>query len=109
MTIVLLCPHCPQPKNDDLYDAISLGLHQNNPGLGDLSATVSPTGVPDKDGSPRPPPKPQVSFLHMERSLDVGPWNLSEEESVEVRRMGLGHQGQGSQTGKVGATPTLRS
>lgn len=78
-----LATACPRPKNDDLYDAISLGLHQNNPGLGDLSATVSPTGVPDKDGSPRPPPKPQVSFLHMERSLDVGPWNLSEEESVE--------------------------
>lgn len=90
----LLYPHHPQPEDNDLYDAITLGLHQTNPGLENPPATATPTVVPDKAASPRPSPKPQVSFLHTKKSFDASPWNLSEEERVEVRRI-LGQLGSG--------------
>lgn len=85
MTTGLLCSHCPQPEDNDLYDAITLGLHQTNLGLENPPAC--PTVVPDKAASPCPSAKPQISFLHMKKSLDVSPWNPSEEESTEVRRI----------------------
>ncbi|KAM8784123.1 SH2 domain-containing protein 7 [Rhynchonycteris naso] len=79
-----LAAACPRPDDNDLYDAVTLGLHQTNPGLGDPPPTASPTGVADKAGSPQPPPKPQVSFLHMKKSLHVSSLNLSEEENMET-------------------------
>ncbi|XP_070360477.1 SH2 domain-containing protein 7 isoform X4 [Equus asinus] len=79
-----LAAACPRPEDNDLYDAITLGLHQTNPGLENPPATATPTVVPDKAASPRPSPKPQVSFLHTKKSFDASPWNLSEEESVEA-------------------------
>lgn len=88
----LLCPHRLQPEDNDLYDAITLGSHQTNPGRENPPATASPTHVPDKAAGPCPPPKPQVSFLHMKKSLDASPWDLAEEESVAVSRV-LGLQG----------------
>nr|XP_023508372.1 SH2 domain-containing protein 7 [Equus caballus] len=84
MTMRLLYPHHPQPEDNDLYDAITLGLHQTNPGLENPPATATPTVVPDKAASPHPSPKPQVSFLHTKKSFDASPWNLSEEERVEA-------------------------
>ncbi|KAM7048518.1 SH2 domain-containing protein 7 isoform 2-T2 [Molossus nigricans] len=78
-----LAAACPRPEDSDQYDTITLGLHQNHPGLDDPPATVSPTGVPDKASSPHPPPKPQASFLHSDKSPDASPWNLPEEESAE--------------------------
>ncbi|XP_058396461.1 SH2 domain-containing protein 7 [Diceros bicornis minor] len=79
-----LAAACPRPENNDLYDAITLGLHQTNLGLENPPATASPTVVPDKAASPRLSPKPQVSFLHTKKSLDESPWNLSKEESMEA-------------------------
>ncbi|XP_045681004.1 SH2 domain-containing protein 7 [Phyllostomus hastatus] len=79
-----LAAACPRPEDGDLYDAITRGLRQTNLGLEEPPATAPPAGAPDKAGSPRPPPKPQVSFLHMKgRSQDGSPGNLSEEQSVE--------------------------
>ncbi|XP_057581242.1 SH2 domain-containing protein 7 [Hippopotamus amphibius kiboko] len=78
-----LAAACPRVEDNDLYDAITPGLHQANPGRGHPAAAVSPTVVPDQAASPRPSPKPQVSFLHKKNSLDASPWNLSEEESTE--------------------------
>lgn len=71
-----------------MYDAITRGLHQTIVDPENLPAMVSPTVVPDKAASPHSSPKPQVSFLHAEKSLDVSPRNLSQEESMEVRSMG---------------------
>ncbi|XP_036909325.1 LOW QUALITY PROTEIN: SH2 domain-containing protein 7 [Sturnira hondurensis] len=78
-----LAAACPRLEESDLYDAITLGLQQTKLGLEDPPATVPPTGAPDKAGGPRPPPKPQVSFLPMKMSKDGGPENASEEQSVE--------------------------
>nr|XP_004480435.1 SH2 domain-containing protein 7 [Dasypus novemcinctus] len=75
---------CPRPEDNDLYDAITPSLHQNNPGLENHPATTAPMVVPGKAASPCPSPKPQVSFLHAKKSPDGSPWNLSEEESPEV-------------------------
>ena len=94
MTTHLLCPHRLQLEDSDLYDAITLGLHQTNLGLENPPAAVSPTVVPDKAASPRPSPKPQVSFRYKKKSLDASPWNLSKEESMEVRRI-LGYPESG--------------
>ena len=55
-------------EDNDLYDAITLGLHQTNPSL---------EYTPEKASSPP-------------ASLEASPQNLSEEESKEVRRI-LGH------------------
>lgn len=93
MTAHLLCPHHPQPEDNDLYDAITLGLHQTTQSLENPPATLPSMEVPDKATSPRLSPKPQVSFLH-KKSLDASSWNLSEEESMEVRRT-LGYLGSG--------------
>ncbi|KAM5291472.1 SH2 domain-containing protein 7 [Glossophaga mutica] len=78
-----LAAACPRLEDSDLYDAITLGLQQTNLGLEDPPATAPPTGAPDKAGSPRPPPKPQVSFLHVKKSKDGSPRNVSEEQRVE--------------------------
>lgn len=78
-----------------------LGLHQPNQGLEKPPATASATGVADRAAGPRPPPKPQISFLPMRENLDGHPGNVSEEESTEVRALGC-------QTGAVGVMPCLR-
>ncbi|XP_037691288.1 SH2 domain-containing protein 7 [Choloepus didactylus] len=87
-TLAAACPRAgtplPQLEDSDLYDAITLSLHQTNPGLENHPGTAAPMGIPDKAASPHPSPKPQVSFLHAKKSLDASPWNLSEEESTEV-------------------------
>lgn len=101
MTTHLLCPYRPQPEDNDLYDAITLGLRQPSPGLEKPPAMASTTEVADRAASPRPPPKPQVSFLPTRKNPDGRPRNVSGEESMEVR-------GPGCQTGVVGATPCLR-
>lgn len=87
VTTYLLCPHRLQPEDNDLYDAITRGPHQTNPGHENPPATASPTGGPGKAASPCLPPKPQVSFLHVKKSQDVSPWNLSQEECMEVREV----------------------
>ncbi|XP_073657420.1 SH2 domain-containing protein 7 isoform X2 [Tursiops truncatus] len=79
-----LAAACPRLENSDLYDAITLGLHQTNLGLENPPAAVSPTVVPDKAASSCPSPKPQVSFLYKKKSLDASPWNLPKEESMEA-------------------------
>uniref|UniRef100_A0A2I3GKS0 SH2 domain containing 7 n=1 Tax=Nomascus leucogenys TaxID=61853 RepID=A0A2I3GKS0_NOMLE len=71
-------------QDNDLYDAITRGLHQPIMDPENPPATASPTVVPDKAASPCSSPKPQVSFLHAQKSLDVSPWNLSQEESMEA-------------------------
>ncbi|XP_037011840.2 SH2 domain-containing protein 7 [Artibeus jamaicensis] len=78
-----LAAACPRLEDSDLYDAITLGLQQTNLGLEDPPATAPPTGAPDKASGPRPPPKPQVSFLHMKKTKDRSPENVSKEQSVE--------------------------
>ncbi|XP_032955905.1 SH2 domain-containing protein 7 isoform X2 [Rhinolophus ferrumequinum] len=79
-----LVRHYQEPEDNDVYDAITLGPHQTNPGHENPPATASPTGVPGKAASPCPPSKSQVSFLHLKKSQDVSPWNLSQEECMEV-------------------------
>ncbi|PNJ21174.1 SH2D7 isoform 1, partial [Pongo abelii] len=75
---------CPRPEDNDLYDAITRGLHQPIVDPENPPATASPTVVPDKAASPCSSPKPQVSFLHAQKILDVSPRNLSQEESMEA-------------------------
>lgn len=101
MTTRLLCRYRPQPEDNDLYDAITLGLRQPSPGLEKPPATASATEVVDRAAGPCPPPKPQVSFLPTRNNPDGRPRNVSGEESMEVR-------GPGRQTGVAGATPCLR-
>uniref|UniRef100_A0A2K6ET28 SH2 domain containing 7 n=1 Tax=Propithecus coquereli TaxID=379532 RepID=A0A2K6ET28_PROCO len=72
-----LAAACPRPEDDDLYDAITLGFHQTS-----LGPENPPAGASDKAASPRASPKPQLSFLHAQKSLDMSPWN-SEEGRVE--------------------------
>ncbi|KAM6149573.1 SH2 domain-containing protein 7 [Erethizon dorsatum] len=79
-----LAAACPRTEDHDLYDAITLGLHQTNLGLENQPATTSPTTVPDKAASPRVPAKAWSSFLHTDKSLDLGPWNLAKEDSTEA-------------------------
>ncbi|XP_055273983.1 SH2 domain-containing protein 7 isoform X2 [Moschus berezovskii] len=66
---------CPRMEDNDLYDAITLGLHQTN---------LSLEYPPEKASSPPASPKHHVSFLHKRKSLDASPWNLSKEESMEA-------------------------
>nr|XP_012313135.1 SH2 domain-containing protein 7 [Aotus nancymaae] len=75
---------CPRPEDNNLYDAITGGLHQTIMDPENPPATAPTTVVPDKAASPRSSPKPQVSFLHAQKSLDVIPRNLSQEESMEA-------------------------
>lgn len=86
MTIGLFCPHCLQLEENDLYDAVNTGLQQTNLGL-EIPAMEFPIVVPDKAASPRLAPKPQVSFLHTKKALDVSPRTVSNEEGAEVRRV----------------------
>uniref|UniRef100_A0A8C2YLY9 SH2 domain containing 7 n=2 Tax=Chinchilla lanigera TaxID=34839 RepID=A0A8C2YLY9_CHILA len=79
-----LAAACPRPEDHDLYDAITLGLHQTNLGLENHPATTSPTTVPDKAASPRVPVKARGSFLHADKSLDLGPRSLGKEDSAEA-------------------------
>jgi hypothetical protein len=88
VTTCLLCPHYPQLEDNDLYDAITLGLQPTNQVLDDPPTMTCPAGVLDKAANPRSPGKPQVSFLHTKKSLDSSPRTLSQEESMEVRILG---------------------
>lgn len=87
MAISLLYPHCLQLEENDLYDAVNTGLQQTSLGLENPAAMGFPIMVPEKATSPRLPAKPQVSFLHTKKGLDVNPWTVSKEESAEVRRI----------------------
>ncbi|XP_069898885.1 SH2 domain-containing protein 7 [Dipodomys merriami] len=79
-----LAAACPRLEDKDVYDAVTLGLHQPSVGPGSPSALASPVVAPDKPPSPRPPAKPQVSFLHSKKSVEASPQALSKEESVEA-------------------------
>ncbi|XP_007950022.1 SH2 domain-containing protein 7 [Orycteropus afer afer] len=79
-----LAAACPRLEDNDLYDAVTVGLHQTNPGLESQPAMVSPMVAPDKAASHCPAPKPQVSFLHTKKTLASSPRNLSEEETKET-------------------------
>ncbi|XP_003463639.1 SH2 domain-containing protein 7 isoform X2 [Cavia porcellus] len=78
-----LAAACPRPEDHDVYDAITLGLHQTNLGLTKQSAT-SPTTVPDKAAGPHVPAKAQDSFLHTDKSLAPGPRILAKEDNTKV-------------------------
>ncbi|XP_006142679.1 SH2 domain-containing protein 7 [Tupaia chinensis] len=78
-----LAAACPRPEDDDLYDAITLGPHQNNLGLQIPPSPEPAAMVPDKATGPRPPPKTQVSFSYTKKSLDLSPQDASEEEHVQ--------------------------
>ncbi|CAH6868324.1 Sh2d7 [Phodopus roborovskii] len=77
-----LASACPRLEENDLYDAVNTGLQQTN--LENPAAVEFPTLVPDKSTSPRLPAKPQVSFLHTKKGLEVSSWTVSKEESVEA-------------------------
>nr|XP_020013154.1 SH2 domain-containing protein 7 [Castor canadensis] len=78
-----LAAACPRLEDNDLYDAITLGLQPTNQVLDDPPTMTCPAGVLDKAANPRSPGKPQVSFLHTKKSLDSSPRTLSQEESME--------------------------
>ncbi|GAB1294226.1 SH2 domain-containing protein 7 [Apodemus speciosus] len=78
-----LAAACPRLEENDLYDAINTGLQQTNLGL-EIPAMESPSMLPDKATSPRLPAKPQVSFLHTKKALDMSSRSVSDEESAEV-------------------------
>ncbi|XP_069322622.1 SH2 domain-containing protein 7 [Eulemur rufifrons] len=78
-----LAAACPRPEDNDLYDAITLGLHQTSLGLETPAATASPAVASDKAASPHRSPKPRVSFLRAQKGLGVSPGN-SEDEGVEA-------------------------
>lgn len=87
MTISLFYPYCLQLEENDLYDAVNTGLQQTSLGLENPAAMGFPIVVPEKATSPRLPAKPQISFLHTKKVLDVNSWTVSKEESAEVRRI----------------------
>ncbi|XP_053450929.1 SH2 domain-containing protein 7 [Nycticebus coucang] len=78
-----LAAACPRPEDNDLYDTITLGLHQTSLSMEHPPAMAQPAVVPAKATSHCLSPKPQVSFLHAQKSLDMSPCN-SEEESMEA-------------------------
>nr|XP_054369886.1 SH2 domain-containing protein 7 [Mirounga angustirostris] len=80
----ILSAACPRPEDNDLYDAISLGLQHTSLGLENPPASASPLVAPDKATSPWPCLKPQVPFLHTKKSLDASSCSFS-EEAVPVR------------------------
>ena len=84
MTTLPLCPHCPQLEDNDLYDAITLGLRHTNLGLDNPAVTAPPAAVPDEAASSCLCPKPQDSFLHTTKSLDATSCSFSEEEGMAV-------------------------
>ncbi|XP_064425825.1 SH2 domain-containing protein 7 [Mirounga angustirostris] len=75
----ILSAACPRPEDNDLYDAISLGLQHTSLGLENPPASASPLVAPDKATSPWPCLKPQVPFLHTKKSLDASSCSFSEE------------------------------
>ncbi|XP_044923122.1 SH2 domain-containing protein 7 isoform X3 [Mustela putorius furo] len=75
---------CPRPEDNDLYDAITLGLHHTHLGPDNPAVTVSPAAVLDEAASPCPCPKPQVSFLQTKKSRDASSCSFSEEGGVAV-------------------------
>ncbi|XP_076984677.1 SH2 domain-containing protein 7 isoform X4 [Tamandua tetradactyla] len=79
-----LAAACPRPEDGDVYDAIIPSLHQTSPGLENPLAPAASTGAPGKAARPQPSPQPGASFLHPKKGLDECPWNLFEEESMEV-------------------------
>ncbi|XP_021494343.1 SH2 domain-containing protein 7 [Meriones unguiculatus] len=78
-----LAAACPRLEENDLYDAVNTGLQQTNLGL-EIPAMEFPIMVPDKATSPRLASKPQVSFLHTKKALDVSPRTVSKEEGAEA-------------------------
>ncbi|XP_076781368.1 SH2 domain-containing protein 7 [Arvicanthis niloticus] len=78
-----LAAACPRLEENDLYDAINTGLQQTNLGL-EIPGMGFPSVLPDKATSPRLPAKPQVSFLHTKKALDMSSPSVSDEESAEV-------------------------
>ncbi|XP_057624353.1 SH2 domain-containing protein 7 [Chionomys nivalis] len=83
-----LATACPRLEENDLYDAVNTGLQQTSLGLENPAAMGFPIVVPEKATSPRLPAKPQVSFLHTKKGLDVNPWTVSKEESAEAPTRG---------------------
>ncbi|EGW03745.1 SH2 domain-containing protein 7 [Cricetulus griseus] len=77
-----LAAACPRLEENDLYDAVNTGFQQTN--MENPAAMEFPTVVADKTTSPRLPAKPQVSFLHTKKDLDVNSWTLLKEENVEA-------------------------
>ncbi|KAM4826103.1 SH2 domain-containing protein 7 [Thomomys bottae] len=77
-----LAAACPRLEDSNVYDAVTLGLHQ--PSVGGPSLMTPPVAAPDRAPSPRPPAKPQVSFLHSKRGVDNAPQGLSKADSVEA-------------------------
>ncbi|XP_044774246.1 SH2 domain-containing protein 7 [Neomonachus schauinslandi] len=75
----ILSAACPRLEDNDLYDAISLGLQHTSLGLENPPASASPLVAPDKATSPWPCLKPQVPFLHTKKSLDASSCSFSEE------------------------------
>nr|XP_035923500.1 SH2 domain-containing protein 7 isoform X1 [Halichoerus grypus]XP_035923501.1 SH2 domain-containing protein 7 isoform X1 [Halichoerus grypus] len=80
----ILSAACPRPEDNDLYDAISLGLQHTSLGLENPPASASPLVAPDKAASPWPCLKSQVPSLHTKKSPDASSCSFS-EEAVPVR------------------------
>lgn len=85
ITLSLFYLPCLQLEENDLYDAINTGLQHTKLGL-EIPAIEFPSMLPDKATSPRLPAKPQVSFLHNKKALDMSSRSVSDEVSAEVRR-----------------------
>nr|XP_025748766.1 SH2 domain-containing protein 7 [Callorhinus ursinus] len=75
----ILSTACPRPEDNDLYDAITLGLQHTSLGLENPPASASPMAAPNKAASPWPRLKPQVPFLHTKKSLGASSCSFSEE------------------------------
>ncbi|XP_075391670.1 SH2 domain-containing protein 7 [Tenrec ecaudatus] len=76
---------CPRLEDDDLYDAITVGLPQTNLGLESQPiATAPPTSSPKQAAGPCLASKAQVSFLHTKKGCCESPWKPSEEGSMET-------------------------
>ncbi|XP_004628937.3 SH2 domain-containing protein 7 [Octodon degus] len=102
-----LAAACPRPEDHDLYDAITLGIHQTNLGLDNQPAATSPTMVPDKAASSHVPGKARGSFLHTNKILDIGPWDLAKEDSTEAHsRMPLLPERSATLLDKSSASPS---
>ncbi|XP_045863471.1 SH2 domain-containing protein 7 isoform X2 [Meles meles] len=75
---------CPRPEDNDLYDAITLGLRHTHLGLDNPAVTSSPAAILDGAASACPCPKPQVSFPQTKKSLDASSYSFSEDGGVAV-------------------------
>ncbi|XP_004700082.1 SH2 domain-containing protein 7 [Echinops telfairi] len=80
-----LAAACPRLEDDDLYDAITVGLPQINSGLESQPITTAPpTSAPKQAAGPCPASKAQVSFLHTKKGCWESPWKPSEDGSMET-------------------------